>query len=319
MSLKHSGINRLAYVRYSLDDPKLEKTRIFYKEKLGLMETSSTQSSLQLRCWHEPYAFTTMIESSSSPRLTEIGFQVRDSKDLVDLKLKIESAGVLIRSEEDGVVNGVGESIVFTVPHGPQLRLFYAMKQLGYPTGHVSPDWVTPKSIRGTPAPMFLNHVAVTSDNPQATVDFLTIILDFFISEKIITDDSGKLTSALLFRMSKNVGGQEISIFPGPAGKLHHVAYTKDDASDILLDGQYLRNDGVNIEIMGPTRQLYGNTFSLHFRDDFGVRLELCSGGRMTDPHPEFKPVTWTESQATRALSFYDDENMETNFLSHSL
>lgn len=319
MSLKHLGINRLAYVRYSLDDPKLEKTRVFYKEKLGLIETSSSQTSIQMRCWHEPYAFTTMIEASKSPGLTEIGFQVRDSKDLENLKEKIEASGIDVLSELDGVIKGVGESIAFNIPHGPRLRLFSAMNQLGYSTGHTSPDWVTPKSIRGTPAPMFLNHVAVTSDNPQASVDFLTNILGFYISEKIVTDDSGKLMSALLFRMSKNVGGQEISIFPGPAGKLHHIAYTKDDASDILLDGQYLRNDGVNIEIMGPTRQLYGNTFSLHFRDDFGVRLELCSGGRMTDPHPEFKPVVWTESQATRALSFYDDENMDTNFLAYSL
>jgi len=319
MSLKHLGINRLAYVRYSLNDPNLEKTRNFYKDKLGLMETASTQSALQMRCWHEPYAFTTMIESSNSPGLTEIGFQVRDAKDLAEIKAKIEAADVLVRAESEGVINGVGESIIFNVPHGPQLRLFYAMNQLGYPTGHKSPDWVTPKSIRGTPAPMFLNHVGITSDQPQLTVDFLTNILGFYVSEKIITDDSNKLVSALLFRMSKNVGGQEIAVFPGPAGKLHHVAYTKDDASDILLDGQYLRNDGVNIEIMGPTRQLYGNTFSLHFRDDFGVRLELCSGGRMTDPHPEFKPVIWTESQASRALSFYDDENMDTNFLSYSL
>jgi catechol 2,3-dioxygenase len=319
MSLKHHGINRLGYVRFSLDDPELEKTRIFYKEKLGLMETHSSNTSLQLRCWHEPYAFTTMIEASRTPGLIEIGFQVRDMQDLKEISKKLTDNQIDFKTFSSNEVNGLGDSITFNVPHGPTLRLYSEMSQPGYYAGYDSPDWVTPKSIRGTPAPMFLNHVGVTSDNPEATVNFFKNILGFYVSEKMVTDNSGKLLSALLFRMSKNVGGQEIAIFPGYAGRLHHIAYTKDDASDILLDGQYLRNDGVNIEITGPTRQLYGNTFSLHFRDDFGVRLELCSGGRMTEAHPEFQPIVWTESNAARALAFYDDENLETNFMMHSL
>ena len=35
----------------------------------------------------------------------------------------------------------------------------------------------------------------------------------------------GRLLSAQLFRMSKEVGGQELALFPGPAGALHHLSH----------------------------------------------------------------------------------------------
>jgi catechol 2,3-dioxygenase len=74
----------------------------------------------------------------------------------------------------------------------------------------------------------------------------------------------------------------------------------------------------VNIDIYGPTRQSYGKTFSLHFHDPFGIRLELCSGGRITEVHPQFQSVRWTESQLGKALSYFD-RDLRTEFLQPSL
>jgi len=318
MTLKHRGINRLGYVRIALDDPGLTRARQFYGGILGLLETGSDPARAQYRCWHEPYLYTLLLETAPASRFTEVGFQVRDAKDLEDLGNRVKADGVIVHRDPAGTVPGLSESIAFRVPHGPMLRLFHRMEQPGYIAGHQSPDWVTPKAVRGTPAPMFINHVGVTSDDPGATVDFLTRVLGFGVSEKMVADGDGRMLSALLFRMSKNVGGQELAVFPGEAGRLHHVAFTKDDASDILVDGQYLRNDGVTIEITGPTRQPYGNTFSLHFRDPFGIRLELCAGGRMTEVHAEFEPVVWSESNAARAFAYYDDQ-LDTGFLAPTL
>ena len=149
-------------------------------------------------------------------------------------------------------------------------------------------------------------------------MDFLTQALGFVISERIDSDDGQRLLSALVFRMQKEAGGQELAIFPGPAGRLHHIAFTKEDPNDILIDGQYLREAGVNIDIYGPTRQSYGKTFSLHFHDPFGVRLELCAGGRITEVHPEFEAVRWTESQLGKALSYFD-RDLQAAFLQPSL
>nr|ART38817.1 G336 [uncultured bacterium] len=74
----------------------------------------------------------------------------------------------------------------------------------------------------------------------------------------------------------------------------------------------------MNIDIYGPTRQSYGKTFSLHFHDPFGVRLELCAGGRITEVHPEFEAVRWTESQLGKALSYFD-RDLQAAFLQPSL
>ncbi len=318
MALKHGGIIRIAYVRLALNDSRLRQAQFFYCESLGLVETSRQPDRLYLRCWHEAFPYSLVLDEAPENRLVEIGFQVRDTGDLALLTSKVEQAGVAITREPAGVLSGMGESVTFAIPGGPTLRLFAELSQTGYMTGFDSPDWVTPRALRGTPAPFFLNHAGITVADPKAAVDFLTQALGFVISERIDSDDGKKLLSALVFRMQKEAGGQELAIFPGPAGRLHHIAFTKEDPNDILIDGQYLREAGVNIDIYGPTRQSYGKTFSLHFHDPFGVRLELCSGGRITEVHPEFEAVRWTESQLGKALSYFD-RDLQAAFLEPSL
>ena len=318
MALKHGGIIRIAYVRLALNDSRLRQAQFFYCDSLGLVETFRQPDRLYLRCWHEAFPYSLVLDEAPENRLVEIGFQVRDAGDLAALATAVGAAGVAVNHDPAGVLTGMGESITFAVPGGPVLRLFAELPQIGYMTGFDSPDWVTPRALRGTPAPFFLNHAGITVSDPQAAVDFLTRTLGFVVSERIDSDDGAHLLSALLFRMSKEAGGQELALFPGPAGRLHHIAFTKEDPNDILVDGQYLREAGVNIDIYGPTRQSYGKTFSLHFHDPFGIRLELCSGGRITEVHPQFQPVRWTESQLGKALSYFD-RDLQTEFLQPSL
>lgn len=309
MALKHKGILRLGYARLGLNDSRLLISRAFYRENIGMLESLVEPHRVYLRCWHESFQHSLVLEEAEHNHLMEIGFQVRDQDDLVQFTQKLEDLGIKVdQHAKDEPLRGLGKSISFPIPGGPLMRLYVDMHQTGYVTGYEAPDWVVPKELRGTQAPYFLNHIGLTVPDPAATVDFLTEILGFVVSEKIVKDDSGETLSALLFRMSKDVGGQELAIFPGAAGKLHHIAFTKEDANDILVSGLYLRQDGVEIDIYGPTRQSYGKTFSLHFFDPLGIRLELCSGGRLTEVHPEFQPVIWHESQIKKAFSYYDKD-----------
>jgi catechol 2,3-dioxygenase len=317
MALKHGGIIRIAYVRLALNDSRLRQAQFFYCDSLGLVETFRQPDRLYLRCWHEAFPYSVVLDEAPENRLVEIGFQVRDADDLETLEAAVNAAGVAATREPAGALSGMGESVTFAIPGGPTLRLFAELPQIGYMTGFDSPDWVTPRPLRGTPAPFFLNHVGFTAPDPQAAVDFLTRVLGFVVSERIDAAD-GRLLSALLFRMSKEVGGQELALFPGPAGALHHIAFTKEDPNDILLAGMYLREAGVDIDRYGPTRQSYGKTFSLHCRDPFGVRLELCAGGRVTEVHSQFQPVVWDEAELGKALSWYD-RDLQEGFLEPSL
>lgn len=319
MTLKRRGIARIGYVHIALADRRLEQSRSFYNKQLGLMESAVEPNRVYLRCWHEALHHSLVIEERSKNQLVEIGFQVRDQQDLISFTERLKKRKIAVKNHAAGEpLRGIGRSISFVIPGGQRLRLFEHMDQIGYATGYDSPDWVVPKELSASPAPLFLNHVGITVPEPGKTVKFLTQTLGFVVSEKIVANDGKTLLSALLFRMSKDVGGQELAIYQGPEGKLHHIAFSKEDASDILIDGQYLARDRVTIDPYGPTRQSYGKTFSLHFFDPFGVRLELCSGGRITEAHPEFEPVIWTESNLAKALSWYDQDLSE-NFLAPSI
>lgn len=319
MALKHRGILRLGYARLGLADPRLLKSREFYVEKVGMLESLVEPNRVYLRCWHESFQHCLVLEETGHNHLMEIGFQVRNEDDLAEFTRRVAEQGIAVTAcPANQPLHGLGESIGFQIPGGPVMRLYVDMRQAGYVTGYVAPDWVVPKALRGTQAPYFLNHIGLTAPDPAATIAFLTDVLDFVISEKIVKDHGGEMLSALLFRMSKDGGGQELAIFPGEAGRLHHLAFTKEDANDILVSGLYLRQDGIPIDIYGPTRQSYGKTFSLHFFDPFGIRLELCSGGRLTEVHPEFEPVVWKESSLRQALSYYD-RDLNPDFLRPTL
>lgn len=312
MTLKHTGIHRLGYVRLAMED--LDTARRFALETLGMIEHlpgngDPDPDRVYLRCWHEAQAYSYILERGM-PRLIEIGFQVRDANDLEAATARVRQAEVAVTDEPgDAVLADLGPSISFVAPAGPTLRLFAEQVVPGYAVGAKAPHWNVPRELRATPAPLYLTHVGVTTPDPELVIGFLTQVLDFGVSERITTDDATRVLSALLFRTNN---GQDLALFPGESVRLHHVAFAKEDEVDVLRDGSLLREDGVRLDLFGPTRQSYGRTFSLHFFDPCGVRLELCAGGRFSELHPGFQPVTWTESNLARALAFYDDvENKE--------
>jgi len=304
MPIQHRGILRLAYVHIALQDP--DPAVSFYTERLGLLATDATARHTMLRCWHEPYRFSYVVERADADRLVELAFEVRDGADLDALATAVAAAGAEVtRSDADAVLPGVGASISFVAPGGHRIRLTEGLEQPGYVSGPFAPDWNPPGSIRGCPAPLNLLHAGITVPDPAATVAFFTDVLGFGVADRITSDaDPGTLLSALLFRTTN---GQDLAIFPGPAGGLHHVGFLVEDETDVLRSAAYLTEGGaLPTDPFGTTVQLYGNTFSCHLKDPAGVRLEVFSGGRYTELHPEFAAVTWTESALPQALAFID-------------
>jgi catechol 2,3-dioxygenase len=307
--LQPHGIVRLGYVRVSLGDADLAAARRFYSDVLGLVgDDRSSRECSWFRCWHEAQPYSYVVERGGRPRLIEVGFELATAEDLALIAERIATEGGEVeRSSSERSLPGMGASLTCQVPGGLTIRVYAPFAQPpAYLVGHESPDWVTPRELRATPAPLFLNHVGLTVPDPTRAASFLTRALGFVVSERV-EDERGALVSALLFRMSRDVGGQEIALFRGASFGLHHIAFTKEDCNDILLDGQYLAQANVRIDPLGPTRQPYGKTFSLYFYDPFGLRFELCSGGRITEAHPEFEPVVWSAARFDRALSLYDE------------
>ena len=303
MSIRHSGIHRLGYVRLAV--PDLDTALDFALDTVGLLpHVNGGPDRAMLRCWHEAQSFTYVLERGS-PGLIEIGFQVRGETDLEAAAARCRAAGAEVTESPAGdPLPDLGPTIRFQVPEGPAIRLFAHQETPGYAVaGNGGVDWNVPRRLRGTQAPLYLTHVGVTSPSPQSVIDFLTGVLDFGISELMTTDDGSETLSALLFRTNN---GQDIAVYPGTEPRLHHVAFAKEDEIDILRDATWLRQDGVRLDSYGPTRQSYGRTFSLHFWDPCGIRYEMCAGGRFSELHPGFKPVRWTESNLDKALTFYD-------------
>jgi catechol 2,3-dioxygenase len=306
MTLKHRGILRLGYVRVAIED--LDAAVAFARDEIGLVEHRSGTDPddverVYLRTWREGHAFSYVLERGA-PGLVEIGLQVRDDEDLSSAAERVQQVGVTVDwAGENKVLVDLGASIAFTVPAGPPVRLYSDALVTGPAVGYSSPHWNVPRKLRATTAPMNLSHIGFTSPDPEAVVAFLTDVLDFGVSELITTDDGERTLSALLFRSNY---GQDLAVFPGQEARLHHIAFMQTDEATILRDVTWMLEAGAKIDPWGPTRQSYGRTMSLHFKDACGIRYELFAGGRFSELHPSFQPVRWTESNLDKALSYYD-------------
>ncbi|HQN46366.1 MAG TPA: hypothetical protein PK034_04850, partial [Rugosibacter sp.] len=97
MALLRRGIHRLGYARIAVKDLRLLKTRDFYANEMGLLETGIEPNRVMFRCWHEPYKFSFVVDQNENQGLVEIGLHVRDDLDLENFQQKLEAAGVKVQ------------------------------------------------------------------------------------------------------------------------------------------------------------------------------------------------------------------------------
>ena len=119
MSRKHL-LSHLAHAE--IITPKLEESVKFFKDLLGLEETSRSGQSVYLRCWGEYYHHGLVLTEGSQPALGHIGWRTDGPEELEMAVQQIEASGRGEGWYEDSV--GHGRAYRFRGPGGHLNEVF---------------------------------------------------------------------------------------------------------------------------------------------------------------------------------------------------
>ena len=240
------GVMRLGFVHVRETD--LEKARQYYTQVLGLQEVTRQDGRYYFKCWDE-YDHHSVVIENGGLGLVKMGYKVESPDDLARIERAAQTFGLSVGRVSKGENLGQGEALRCILPSDHVLELYAEAEQPGTSVGVLNPDpW--PSQQAGI-SPSRLDHLLLTAEDVQTTVDFFIQVLGFRMSERIVPDQhSRELLAAFLFCSNK---AHDIAFVRGPNGKLHHYAFWLDSWNDILRAGDTLSRNNLTVD-MGPTR-----------------------------------------------------------------
>lgn len=299
-----SGANviRAAHGEYRVTD--LERSRAFYVDVLGFVETERTSDALYLRGLEERDHHSLVLRRSDSAGAGHLSFRVGHGDDLELLARFFSDEGLPVRWIEAGQEAGHGRALRVQDPHGLPLE-FVAEVEL------VERLLQRFDLYRGAQVMRF-DHFNCQIPDVSAAYEWYSGALGFGCSEYTVADDSERVWAAWLQR-KQNV--HDLALMTGIGPRVHHLGFWVTDPMSVLRACDVLAASGHTDAIeRGPGRHGISNAFFLYLRDPDGNRIELYSSDYQV-ADPDWAPVRWTLDDPRRATfwghaappSWFDD------------
>ena len=165
------GVRSLGYVRLASTD--LPAWKVFGGDFLGMMPVDGADpDSLHFRIDHYPPRL--VVEPGAENRMTAMGFEVLDKRELAMLVAAVENAGIKVTPGEPEAcaARRVTGFVAFDDPGGNPVELFY-----GPILDHVPVQ--TPLVSSFVAGDLGMGHVIVSAEDAEATLDFYIDVLGF--------------------------------------------------------------------------------------------------------------------------------------------
>jgi catechol 2,3-dioxygenase len=208
--------------------------------------------------------------------------------DLDALEELHRTLGVPVTRVEAGREPGQGEALRVRTPDGHPVEFYHHMEQVPVydDRGRVRLPMRSTHRFRGIP-PMFIDHMNLRVEDPDASLTYWRDRLRFSISEYTVRD--GKTFAAWLRRRR---GTHDVAVVRSTGPSLHHVAYHVGEPADVMRTADLLADAGFRAQIdFGPGRHGLSNAFFIYVRDPSGNRLEIYMGDYQRDLDAE--PIRW--------------------------
>ncbi|MER1990643.1 MAG: VOC family protein, partial [Solibacillus isronensis] len=107
-------IAKLGHV--ALVSTDLEKSLVFFKEVIGLEETTEIDGVHYLRAYSDFQHHTLSIEAGESAHVKHIGWRTKTADCVQGFKELLDEQGIDVQEYPKGTTPGIGESIRFQLP-----------------------------------------------------------------------------------------------------------------------------------------------------------------------------------------------------------
>ncbi|MGW8424921.1 3,4-dihydroxyphenylacetate 2,3-dioxygenase [Peribacillus simplex] len=267
--------------RTILNVTDLDKSRAFYVDALGFIETERTNDHIYLRGLEEAHHHSLILQKAEKPSVEAIGYKVEKEEDLEELESFFLSKGMKMKWMQEGTQHALGKSLRVQDISGLPVEFFSKMDKAERLLQRFDMH-------RGSRVQR-IDHVNCCVPNVQKAHDFYVKELGFSCSEDTV-DESGKLWATWLHR-KQTVHDQAFMNGIGP--RLHHVGFFLPDPLALIHACDVLASLGYAESIeRGPGRHGLSNAFFLYLRDPDGHRIELYNGDYLT-ADPDTEPIHW--------------------------
>ncbi len=285
-------ISQLAYAHIAT--PRLEESRDFYVDVLGLTEVARNDAGIFLRAWSDYLPYSLQLSTGEDAALLRIGWRADSEADLE--RVAAELPGEWVAENP-----GRGRAYAVASPSGHINEIFWETKpfDLGEDQRSTFPNRPQKFAPRGIAARQ-IDHVTVGSENPQRDAEWYRDNLDFRYMECTVLekDEDPFFAMVSTTEQAHNLGLALNTT--GVKAAAHHIAFWLDQEVDVLRAAAILQEAGVPLEY-GPGRHGMGENTYLYVREPSGLRIEIFSGG-YRNYMPDFGPIRWTPEQGSNDM-----------------
>lgn len=284
------GIAHLGHFEIRVTD--LQKSREFFTEIMGLIESDADDERVYLRAWQDWDHHTLTLKQSDSLGLEHVGWRVESADDLNEFATRFKNLGVDYEWFDAGRELGQAEAIRFVTPDGHNMELYSGMQKYVAKDGDSSPLPSHPSRYTGKGMfPRRIDHINLVANEVEPSQKWINDNLGIHLRYYSEGPD-GKMTGSWL---SKTNLSHDVAVMinrNGSGGKLHHVAYYIDSPEELLRGAKLLAENGIKIEWGPGNHGTSGATF-LYFFEPSGNRVEVWTGGMLIFA-PDWEPIRWT-------------------------
>jgi catechol 2,3-dioxygenase len=281
--------------------PKFEESRKFFIDVMGMTQSGEKGASVFLRAWDDYERYSLKLTDSKTSGMGHVGFRTRSPQALKRRALALKGSGFDV-GWTDGDF-GHGKSFMCKDPDGHNIELYYETEWYDPP-----PDKKPALKNQAQRYPARgcnvrrIDHFNGLAVDIKANREFFEKYLGFMLTEQIVLDD-GSEAGMWMTATNKSYDFAYTRDHTGTKGRFHHVTYALDSREDILRAADIFLENGVFIET-GPHKHAIQQTFFLYVYEPGGNRVEVaCAGARLVLA-PDWKPITWTETERKKGQAW---------------
>lgn len=281
--------------------PKVEESRDFFVNVLGMTESGRQGGSIYLRAWDDYERYSLKLTQSARPGIGHMAFRTRSPQALERRAAALRGSGFDV-GWRDGDL-GHGPAFVCKDPDGHVVEIYHET------------EWYQPppelKPALKNQAQRFpargcnvrrLDHFNCLAKDIPANRRFFQDYLGGRLTEQIILNDGTEAGMWITFT-NKSYDFAFTKDNTGSMGRFHHVTYAVDQREEILRAADIFLENGIHIET-GPHKHAVQQTFFIYVFEPGGNRVELANAGARLVLAPDWKPIVWTEEERRKGQAW---------------
>jgi len=292
-------IAHLGHVEMLTNKP--QESLDFFVNVLGLTESGREGDSVYLRAYDDYEFHSLKLTASNTTGVAHIGYRASSEQGLARRVAAIEKMGCGIGWTEGDL--GHGKSYRFHDPDNHVFEIYFDTKKYQAPQAEKPALKNQAQRYHGRGVGVRrIDHLNLLAQDVAKIREFMPAALGSRVTEEIQLND-GSYGGCWFTVNNKSYDIAYTRDHTKARGRFHHVTYAVDQREHVLRAADIFLENGVFIET-GPHKHAIQQTFFLYVYEPAGNRVEVANAGARLIIDPDWKTVTWTETERKKGQAW---------------